>query len=108
MLDSGIKTGYILSFAYGSFYSLDSIDFFSLKSSFVSESMHQNHDTVLCQLYVNLREIRQMLNRQLQRLQRIFRRGRRSPPVCRYIGTEQRLFVRQRTFYRLYCSAAGA
>lgn len=38
-LDSGIKTGYILSFAYGSFYSLDSIDFFSLKSSFVSESV---------------------------------------------------------------------
>ncbi|MDE7299734.1 MAG: glycerophosphodiester phosphodiesterase [Lachnospiraceae bacterium] len=37
--DSGIKTGYILSFAYGSFYGMDFVDFFSLKSSFINESL---------------------------------------------------------------------
>lgn len=33
-----IKTGYILPFVYGMFYTLDYIDFFSMKSSFVNES----------------------------------------------------------------------
>ncbi len=33
-----IKTGYILSFAYGMFYNVDYIDFFSMKSSFINES----------------------------------------------------------------------
>lgn len=37
--NSNIKTGYILSFAYGMFYDVDYIDFFSMKSSFVNESM---------------------------------------------------------------------
>lgn len=36
--NSKIKTGYILSFAYGMFYNVDYIDFFSMKSSFVNES----------------------------------------------------------------------
>lgn len=36
--NSNIKTGYILSFAYGMFYQVDYIDFFSMKSSFVNES----------------------------------------------------------------------
>lgn len=36
--NSEIKTGYILSFAYGMFYNVDYIDFFSMKSSFVNES----------------------------------------------------------------------
>ncbi|MDE7326771.1 MAG: glycerophosphodiester phosphodiesterase [Lachnospiraceae bacterium] len=36
--NANIKTGYILSFAYGMFYQVDYIDFFSMKSSFVNES----------------------------------------------------------------------
>lgn len=36
--NSNLKTGYILSFAYGMFYQVDYIDFFSMKSSFVNES----------------------------------------------------------------------
>ncbi len=36
--NSKIKTGYILSFAYGMFYNVDYIDFFSMKSSFLNES----------------------------------------------------------------------
>ena len=36
--NANIKTGYILSFAYGMFYQVDYIDFYSMKSSFVNES----------------------------------------------------------------------
>lgn len=37
--NSDIKTGYILSFAYGMFYNADYIDFYSMKSSFINESV---------------------------------------------------------------------
>lgn len=37
--NSNLKTGYILAFAYGNFYNKDYIDFFSMKYSFVSESL---------------------------------------------------------------------
>jgi glycerophosphoryl diester phosphodiesterase len=38
-LNDKIKTGYILSAAYGNFYSQDYIDFFSIKSSFVTKNV---------------------------------------------------------------------
>ncbi|MFR3730288.1 glycerophosphodiester phosphodiesterase [Lacrimispora sp.] len=38
-LDDKIRTGYILSAAYGNYYSSDDIDFISLRSSFVSEKL---------------------------------------------------------------------
>lgn len=40
-LNGEIKTGYIMSFAYGSFYETDDIDFFSIKSEFVNETVVQ-------------------------------------------------------------------
>ena len=38
-LDPEIRTGYIISAAYGDYYSSDDIDFISLRSSFVSERL---------------------------------------------------------------------
>ena len=38
-LNSDIKTGYIMSIAYGYFYNKEYADFFSVKSSFITESM---------------------------------------------------------------------
>lgn len=38
-LNENIKTGYILSLAYGYFYNSEYADFFSVKSSFINESM---------------------------------------------------------------------
>ncbi|WP_349945811.1 glycerophosphodiester phosphodiesterase [Lacrimispora sp. BS-2] len=38
-LDPEIRTGYIISAAYGDYYSSDAIDFISLRSSFVSERL---------------------------------------------------------------------
>ncbi len=38
-LDPEIRTGYIISAAYGDYYSSDNIDFISLRSSFVSERL---------------------------------------------------------------------
>ncbi|WP_312502375.1 glycerophosphodiester phosphodiesterase [Lacrimispora sp.] len=38
-LDPDIRTGYIISAAYGDYYSSDAIDFISLRSSFVSERL---------------------------------------------------------------------
>jgi glycerophosphoryl diester phosphodiesterase len=38
-LDPEIRTGYIISAAYGDYYSSDAIDFISLRSSFVSEKL---------------------------------------------------------------------
>jgi len=38
-MDPDIRTGYIISAAYGDYYSSDSIDFISLRSSFVSERL---------------------------------------------------------------------
>ncbi|WP_077612624.1 glycerophosphodiester phosphodiesterase [Clostridium sp. Marseille-P2415] len=38
-LDPEIRTGYIISAAYGNYYSSDAIDFISLRSSFVSERL---------------------------------------------------------------------
>jgi glycerophosphoryl diester phosphodiesterase len=38
-LDEKIRTGYIISAAYGNYYSSDDIDFISLRSSFVSERL---------------------------------------------------------------------
>ncbi|MFT4107323.1 MAG: glycerophosphodiester phosphodiesterase [Lacrimispora sp.] len=38
-LDPDIRTGYIVSAAYGNYYSSDTIDFISLRSSFVTERM---------------------------------------------------------------------
>lgn len=38
-LDGKIRTGYIISAAYGNYYSSDDIDFISLRSSFVSEKL---------------------------------------------------------------------
>ncbi|MBQ9118599.1 MAG: glycerophosphodiester phosphodiesterase [Lachnospiraceae bacterium] len=37
--NESIKTGYILSFAYGSFYEKEYVDFFSIRSSFITESL---------------------------------------------------------------------
>jgi len=37
--DPQIRTGYIISAAYGDFYSSDSIDFISLRSSFINERL---------------------------------------------------------------------
>lgn len=34
-----IKTGYIMAFAYGSFYNEENVDFFSIKSSFLNDEM---------------------------------------------------------------------
>lgn len=49
-LDSEIRTGYIISAAYGDYYSSDVIDFISLRSSFVSERLveaaHERGKTV--------------------------------------------------------------
>lgn len=41
-LEPDLKTGYILSFAYGSFYDIDYVDFYSVKSSFLNEEMVKN------------------------------------------------------------------
>lgn len=41
-LNKTIKTGYIMSFAYGSFYETDDFDFFSMKSEFVNEAVVKN------------------------------------------------------------------
>ncbi|WP_312369978.1 glycerophosphodiester phosphodiesterase [Lachnoclostridium sp.] len=38
-LNPDIKTGYIMSFAYGYFYNWENADFFSVKSSFISREM---------------------------------------------------------------------
>lgn len=38
-LNSNIKTGYIMSLAYGNFYDSEYADFFSVKSSFINETM---------------------------------------------------------------------
>lgn len=38
-LDPEIRTGYIISAAYGNYYSSDDIDFISLRSNFVSEKL---------------------------------------------------------------------
>lgn len=37
--DSPIKTGYIMSMAYGYFYNMSDADFYSIKSSFITEEM---------------------------------------------------------------------
>lgn len=41
-LNETIKTGYIMSFAYGSFYETDDFDFFSMKSEFINETVVKN------------------------------------------------------------------
>lgn len=41
----GIHTGYIISAAYGDFYSSDAIDFISIRSSFVNETLVENAHT---------------------------------------------------------------
>lgn len=41
-LNETIKTGYIMSFAYGSFYETEDFDFFSMKSEFINESVVKN------------------------------------------------------------------
>lgn len=38
-LDREIKTGYILAFAYGNFYNLDCVDFYSIRYNFVNENI---------------------------------------------------------------------
>ena len=38
-LDRELKTGYILAFAYGNFYNLDCVDFYSIRYSFVNEDI---------------------------------------------------------------------
>lgn len=38
-LNADIKTGYVMSFAYGNFYDSDYVDFFSIKSSFITEEI---------------------------------------------------------------------
>ena len=37
--DENIKTGYILSVAYGTFYNTDEVDFFSMNASFLSKRL---------------------------------------------------------------------
>ena len=37
--DENIKTGYILSVAYGTFYDTDEVDFFSMNASFLSKRL---------------------------------------------------------------------
>lgn len=41
-LNDAIKTGYIMSLAYGNFYEADGIDFFSIKSSYVDQKVVKN------------------------------------------------------------------